>query len=113
MNTKTPPAGGPAEPALPRSRCSARGASRRGRTRDPAAASGRTDPALIRLAAILLVGGIAAFIDTTVVNVALGAIGRGLHAPVSSVQWVVTGYLLAFAMVIPLSGWALGRFGGR
>ncbi len=44
---------------------------------------------------------------------ALGAIGRGLHAPVSSVQWVVTGYLLAFAMVIPLSGWALGRFGGR
>jgi MFS family permease len=73
----------------------------------------RLDPALIRLAAVLLVGGIAAFLDTTIVNVALADIGRSLHAPVSSVQWVLTGYLLSFAMVIPLSGWALQRFGGR
>jgi EmrB/QacA subfamily drug resistance transporter len=73
----------------------------------------RLDPALIKLAVILLVGGIAAFLDTTIVNVAIGAIGHGLHAPVSAVQWVMTSYLLSFAMVIPLSGWALRRFGGR
>jgi EmrB/QacA subfamily drug resistance transporter len=73
----------------------------------------RLDPALIKLAAILLVGGIAAFLDTTIVNVAIEAIERGLHAPVSAVQWTLTGYLLSFAMVIPLSGWALRRFGGR
>jgi MFS family permease len=100
MNTRTPPAGNAAGPPATTT------PSRTG-------TSGRTDPALIRLAAILLVGGIAAFIDTTIVNVAIGSIGHSLHAPVTSVQWVVTGYLLAFAMVIPLSGWALGRFGGR
>ena len=44
---------------------------------------------------------------------AIAAIGGGLHTGVSSVQWVITSYLLAFAMVIPLSTWALARFGGR
>ncbi len=28
-------------------------------------------------------------------------------------QWVLTGYLLSFAMVVPRRGWALARFGGR
>jgi EmrB/QacA subfamily drug resistance transporter len=77
-----------------------------------APAAGR-DPALIKLAVILLIGGIAALLDTTIVNVGVHAIGSGLHAPVSSVQWVLTGYLLSFGMVVPLSGWALRRFGGR
>ena len=40
-------------------------------------------------------------------------IGRDLHTTVSAIQWVITGYLLSFAIVIPLSGWALARFGGR
>ena len=85
-------------------------------TSAPAASAGpddRLDPALIRLAAILLTGAIAPFLDTTIVNVAIESIGRGLHASVDTVQWVLTGYLLAFGMVVPLSGWALRRFGGR
>jgi EmrB/QacA subfamily drug resistance transporter len=45
--------------------------------------------------------------------VAVDTIGRDLHTSVSSIQWVITGYLLSFALVIPLSGWALARFGGR
>lgn len=44
---------------------------------------------------------------------AIDTIGRDLHTTVSEIQWVITGYLLSFAMVIPLSGWALARFGGR
>jgi EmrB/QacA subfamily drug resistance transporter len=79
----------------------------------PTGSGDRLDPALIRLAAILLTGAIAPFLDTTIVNVALDDIGRGLHADVGTVQWVLTGYLLAFGMVVPLSGWALRRFGGR
>jgi MFS family permease len=71
------------------------------------------DPELMRLAAILLVGAIAALLDTTIVNVAIRTIGRDLHAPLGTVQWVMTGYLLSYGMVIPLSGWALARFGGR
>jgi EmrB/QacA subfamily drug resistance transporter len=89
----------------------------------PAAASGGTasrarggdklDPALVRLVIILIVGLIPSLLDTTIVNVAIASVGRDLHATVSQIQWVITGYLLSFGMVIPLSGWALSRFGGR
>jgi hypothetical protein len=49
------------------------------------------DPELMRLAAILLVGAIAALLDTTIVNVAIRTIGQDLHAPLGTVQWVMTG----------------------
>ncbi len=71
------------------------------------------DPALVRLIVILLAGAIPSLLDTTIVNVAIGTVGRDLHATVASIQWVITGYLLSFGMVIPLSGWGLARFGGR
>ena len=79
----------------------------------PAKAPDKLDPALIKLTAILMVGAIAALLDTTIVNVGLDAIARDLHTTVSTVQWVMTGYLLSFGMVIPLNGWAIGRFGAR
>ncbi|HVM64714.1 MAG TPA: MFS transporter [Acidimicrobiales bacterium] len=54
-----------------------------------------------------------ASLDATVVNVALPHIGKDFHASVSSLQWVLTGYLLALASLILLGG-ALGdRFGRR
>ena len=43
-------------------------------------------------------------LDTTIVNVALDTLSRDLHSPISQVQWVVTGYLLALAAVIPVTG---------
>jgi EmrB/QacA subfamily drug resistance transporter len=73
----------------------------------------RLDPAVIRLIIVLLTGAIPSLLDTSIVNVAVDTIGRDLHTTVSTIQWVITGYLLSFAMVIPLSGWALARFGGR
>src|SRR5271170_6891013 len=76
-------------------------------------APGRLDPWLVKLIVILLAGAIPALLDTSIVNVAVDTIGRDLHATVPEIQWVITGYLLSFAMVIPLSGWALSRFGGR
>jgi EmrB/QacA subfamily drug resistance transporter len=74
---------------------------------------GRLDPAVVKLIVVLLTGAIPALLDTSIVNVAIDTIGRDLHTSVSTIQWVITGYLLSFAMVIPLSGWALARFGGR
>jgi EmrB/QacA subfamily drug resistance transporter len=71
------------------------------------------EPALVKLIAILLLGAIPALLDTTIVNVAIDTIGRDLHATVLAIQWVITGYLLSFGMIIPFSGWALARFGGR
>jgi EmrB/QacA subfamily drug resistance transporter len=73
----------------------------------------RLDPAVKRLAGVLLVGAIAALLDTTVVNVALDKIGTGLHTSLTQVQWILTGYLLTFGIAIPFSKWALERFGGR
>ena len=73
----------------------------------------RLDPAVIKLIIILLVGAVPSLLDTAIVNVAVDTIGRDLHTTVATIQWVITGYLLSFAMVIPLSGWALARFGGR
>jgi EmrB/QacA subfamily drug resistance transporter len=73
----------------------------------------RLDPALVKLIVVLLTGAIPSLLDTSIVNVAVDTIGRDLHTTVSTIQWVITGYLLSFAMVIPLSGWALARFGGR
>jgi EmrB/QacA subfamily drug resistance transporter len=73
----------------------------------------RLDPSVIKLIVVLLLGAIPSLLDTSIVNVAIAAIGRDLHTSVSTIQWVITGYLLSFAMVIPLSGWALARFGGR
>jgi MFS family permease len=80
---------------------------------DGTPAPDRLDPSLVKLIVILLTGAIPSLLDTSIVNVAIDALGRDLHASVSVIQWVITGYLLSFAMVIPLSGWALGRFGGR
>lgn len=52
-------------------------------------------------------------LDTTIVNVALATLGRDLHAGISQIQWVVTGYMLSLAAVIPVSGWAAERFGAK
>ncbi|HEY7952251.1 MAG TPA: DHA2 family efflux MFS transporter permease subunit [Solirubrobacteraceae bacterium] len=65
------------------------------------------------VAGVVILGMIMSILDTTIVNVALHTLGRDLHAPISQIQWVVTGYLLALAAVIPVTGWAARRFGAR
>ncbi|MFI9161989.1 DHA2 family efflux MFS transporter permease subunit [Kitasatospora aureofaciens] len=73
----------------------------------------RLEPELRRLMGILIIGTSAALLDTTVVNVAIDSIKKSMDVPVSTIQWVNTGYLLALGMVIPLSAWAVGRFGAK
>src|SRR6478672_4644309 len=65
------------------------------------------------ISGVVIVGMIMSILDTTIVNVALDTLGRDLHSPISQVQWVVTGYLLALAAVIPLTGWAARRYGAK
>src|ERR1700760_2073501 len=71
------------------------------------------DRALLRLASVVVLGTIMSILDTTIVNVAIETLGRDLHSSLSGIQWVATGYLLALSTVIPLTGWAMERFGGR
>jgi EmrB/QacA subfamily drug resistance transporter len=66
-----------------------------------------------QIAAVVVVGAIMSILDTTIVNVALDTLSRDLHSPLADIQWVATGYLLALAAVIPVSGWAAGRFGAK
>src|ERR1700736_5727611 len=76
-------------------------------------ATERIEPWVWRVAAIVIVGAIMSILDTTVVNVALSRLGRELHTSIANIQWVVTGYLLSLAAVIPISGWAGRRFGAK
>jgi EmrB/QacA subfamily drug resistance transporter len=66
-----------------------------------------------RLLAALLVGGITAILDTTIVAIGLKTIAHSLHTSIATIQWVSTGYLLALAVAIPLVSWAQGRLGGK
>jgi MFS transporter, DHA2 family, multidrug resistance protein len=52
-------------------------------------------------------------LDTTIANVALRYIAGGLSAPVSDSEWVITSYLAANAIILPISGWLAIRIGRR
>ena len=70
-------------------------------------------PGFIKIAVILLTGAMAVVFDTTIVNVAVATLGRAMHVGVATTQWVITAYVLTLAMVIPISGWAMARFGSK
>jgi MFS transporter, DHA2 family, multidrug resistance protein len=52
-------------------------------------------------------------LDTTIANVALRYIAGGLSAAVTDSEWVVTSYLAANAIILPISGWLAANLGRR
>jgi EmrB/QacA subfamily drug resistance transporter len=83
------------------------------RARDMERLSGGLDRATLAVAGVAILGLVMAVLDTTIVNVAVDTLSRDLHAPFTTIQWVSTGYLLSLAVVIPLSGWIIERFGSK
>jgi EmrB/QacA subfamily drug resistance transporter len=73
----------------------------------------RVDPEVWRLAFTIIVGALAVVFDTTIVSVAINDLTRDLHAPIGTIQWVSTGYLLAMFVTIPIVGWLQTRVGGK
>jgi EmrB/QacA subfamily drug resistance transporter len=71
----------------------------------------RLDPAVLRVAFILVVGALAPLLDSTMVNVALHAIMIDMKTNISTIQWITTGYLLAMGLTIPISTWITKQFG--
>src|SRR5437667_10508294 len=71
-----------------------------------------TRSVLVPLIAIVL-GSFMVILDNTVVNVELPTLGRVLDTNLSLLQWVISGYMLAQAAVIPLSGWISDFFGAK
>ncbi|MBN8866500.1 MAG: MFS transporter [Solirubrobacterales bacterium] len=63
--------------------------------------------------AVTVLGSGMAFLDGTVVNIALPDIGRDLNASTSSLQWILNGYLLTLASLILLGGSLGDRYGRR
>jgi EmrB/QacA subfamily drug resistance transporter len=87
------------------------------RTRHKTAAAGGRGAGLGRevlvLAAVVTLGTIMTVLDLTIVNVAIPTLGSDFKTSIPAIQWVLTGYMLAFATVIPLTGWAAERFGAK
>src|SRR6478672_6629115 len=52
-------------------------------------------------------------LDLTITNVALPTLQSEFSTSTTTVEWVVTGYLLSLAVFIPVSGWAGDRFGTK
>jgi EmrB/QacA subfamily drug resistance transporter len=73
----------------------------------------RIDPRVMRVAIVIILGTIMSALDTTIVNVALHDLSSDLNAPLGQIQWVITGYLLSLAAVIPVTGWAVRRYSAR
>ena len=79
----------------------------------------KIDGAVLKVAGVVVLGSIMSILDITVVNVALPTFqrvfagGGGERLDYSLVAWTVTGYTLALATVIPMTGWAADRFGTK
>ncbi len=77
----------------------------------PQSAPAASRPGLV-LAATILASSLA-FVDGSVVNVALPTIGQNLHADAGTLQWVINSYLLPLSALLLLGGAAGDHFGRR
>lgn len=74
---------------------------------------GGLDRGVLATALVVVLGAIMSILDVTVVHVAVPTLSQEFDTPLSQIQWVATGYTLALATVIPVSGWAASRFGTK
>ncbi len=79
----------------------------------PATNLNSIDRETLVVAGVVLLGAIMSILDTTVVNVAIDHLAVVFRSSLTTIQWVVTGYTLALAAVIPVTGWAADRFGTK
>lgn len=73
----------------------------------------RLDRRVWIIAAACSCGPLMSGLDSTMVNVSLDTLSSVFGAPLGTTQWVTSGYLLALALALPLSGWLVDRVGAR
>lgn len=78
-----------------------------------ASVDGRLDPKVWKVIAVVLLGPFMTQVDSTVVNVSLSTIRQDLHASIAAAQWIISGYLLALALMLPLNGWMVDKLGAK
>ncbi|MFC8535992.1 MFS transporter [Streptomyces sp. NPDC057249] len=91
---------------------SAAGRGSGGQDADPGSGPDTPDPRRWQALAVCLVAGFMTLLDVSIVNVALPSIKAGLHTPESDLQWVLSGYALAFGLFLIPAG-RLGDARGR
>ena len=77
------------------------------------AAPEKLDKDVLLVAGVVVLGAIMSILDITVVSVAQPTFQTEFEASPAQVAWTMTGYTLALASVIPLTGWAADRFGTK
>jgi EmrB/QacA subfamily drug resistance transporter len=77
------------------------------------ASSDRLDRDVLLVAGVVVLGAIMSILDITVVSVAQPTFQQVFEASPAETAWTMTGYTLALASVIPLTGWAADRFGTK
>ena len=80
---------------------------------DSETAVDKLDARVMWIALVFVVGSFMSILDSTIVNVAIKDLSRSFNSPLTTIQWVSTGYVLAMATFIPLSGWGCERFGAK
>lgn len=73
----------------------------------------RLSAAQWKIIAVATVGSLLSQIDATIVNVSLSSLSSALHADLTTIQWVISGYLLTLTLVLPMSGWLVDRVGAK
>ena len=73
----------------------------------------RLGPGIWKITAVAVAGAFMPLLSTTMVNVSLLSLAAELHASLSTIQWVTSGYLLALALMLPLNGWLVERIGAK
>jgi DHA2 family multidrug resistance protein len=66
---------------------------------------------LVAVVVVLAMANFLAILDTTIANVLVAHIAGSLATSPSNGTWVITGYAVAEAIMVPLTGWLAGRFG--
>ncbi|MED4229375.1 MDR family MFS transporter [Neobacillus cucumis] len=61
----------------------------------------------------IALGAIAPMLDSTMVNIAIDKLTKDFNTTLDTIQWSVTGYVLALAMAVPISGWLMNKFNGK
>ncbi|WP_088816521.1 MULTISPECIES: DHA2 family efflux MFS transporter permease subunit [Listeria] len=56
---------------------------------------------------------IAPMLDSTMINIAVDQFNLEFHTTIDIVQWGITGYVLALAIAVPISGWLMNQFNGK
>jgi EmrB/QacA subfamily drug resistance transporter len=73
----------------------------------------RIDPQVWKIACVVILAPLMSQLDSTVVNVSLSTLANDLDTTLTTIQWVSSGYLLAMALTLPLSGWLIDRLGAK